>query len=149
MSEVSGGILIARYWGANSIFLPFQLTGLQVNELTSLPCKTFFHFFPFSKAKPSFHPFTPSPFQRQSHLFTFSLLPLFQRRSHLFTLPPFYSFTLSTAIKMHIAGNMQKNAHFLGCITHILKKEVLFLQIVSIVLIERHCGENHRHRQHP
>ena len=44
---------------------------------------------------------------------------------------------------------MQKNAHFLGGITHILKKEVLFLQIVSIVLIERHCGENHRHRQHP
>ena len=131
MSEVSGGILIARYWGANSIFLPFQLTGLQVNELTSLPCKIFFHFFPFSKAKPSFHPFTPSPFQRQSHLFTFSLLPL------------------STAIKIPIAGNMQKNAHFLGCITHILKKEVLFLQIVSIVLIERHCGENHRHRQHP
>ena len=30
-----------------------------------------------------------------------------------------------------------------------IKKEVLFLQIVSIVLIERHCGENHRHRQHP
>ena len=123
-----------RYWGANSIFLPFQLTGFQVNELVSLQSKAFFHCFPFPKAKPSFHLFTPSPFQR---------------RSHLFPLSPFPPFPLSPAIKMHIAGNMQKNAHFLGDITHILKKEVLFLQIVSIVLIERHCGENHRHRQHP
>jgi hypothetical protein len=86
-------------------------------------------------------------------LFSLSLFYLFAVSSfspfHLFTFPLFHSFTLSTAIKMHIAGNMQKNAHFLGGITHILKKEVLFLQIVSIVLIERHCGENHRHRQHP
>lgn len=55
----------------------------------------------------------------------------------------------SNAWQAAIERQRKKNTHFLGRTPHILKKEVLFLQIVSIVLIERHCGENHRHRQHP